>query len=85
VTKCSSGNAVVFCALEIYAQGEVWTLGYDGSNVNKEFHVIPGDKGYDPVVYYPGNMSPKGEEMPIVAVFSINKSSKLDLNITGTH
>lgn len=85
VTKCSSGNAVVFCALEVYAQGEVWTLGYDGSNVNKEFHVIPGDKGYDPVVYYPGNMSPKGEEMPIVAVFSINKSSKLDLNITGTH
>lgn len=85
IDVCSSGNAVVFCALEIYAQGEVWTLAYDGSNVNVPFTVIPGGKTYDPVVPYPDpNKNPKGEEMPIVTITSINHSSKEDMNVIGT-
>ena len=75
----------MFCALEIYAQGDLWTLGYDGSNVNKPFRIVAGGPQYDPVIPYPTDRSPKGEEQPIVAVFSINKSSKGDLNVTGTH
>jgi hypothetical protein len=85
IADCVSGNAVVFCALEIYAQGEVWTLGYDGSNVNKPFTVVPGGPVYDPVIPYPPDKSPKGEEMPIVEIFSIDASSKQDLNTSGTH
>ena len=85
IDVCSSGNAVVFCALEIYAQGEVWTLAYDGSNVNVPFTVTPGGKTYDPVVPYPDpNKNPKGEEMPIVTITSINHSSKEDMNVIGT-
>lgn len=85
IDACSSGNAVVFCALEIYAQGEVWTLAYDGSNVNVPFTVTPGGKTYDPVVPYPdSSKNPKGEEMPIVSIISINHSSKEDMNVIGT-
>lgn len=85
IDTCSSGNAVVFCALEIYAQGEVWTLAYDGSNVNVPFTVTPGGKTYDPVVPYPDpDKNPKGEEMPIVEIISINHSSKEDLDVIGT-
>lgn len=85
IDACSSGNAVVFCALEIYAQGEVWTLAYDGSNVNVPFTVTPGGKTYDPVVPYPdSSKNPKGEEMPIVTIISINHSSKEDMNVIGT-
>ena len=85
IEACASGSCVVFCALEIYAEGGIWTLGYDGSNVNIPFRVVPGGPLYDPVIPYPSSLSPKGEEQPIVAVFSINKSSKSDLNVTGTH
>lgn len=85
IDACSSGNAVIFCALEIYAQGEVWTLAYDGSNVNAPFAVTPGGKIYDPVVPYPTpDKNPKGEEMPIVAIISINHSSKEDADVAGT-
>ena len=85
IDVCSSGNAVVFCALEIYAQGEVWTLAYDGSNVNVPFTVTPGGKTYDLVVPYPDpSKNPKGEEMPIVSIISINHSSKEDMNVIGT-
>ena len=85
IDVCSSGNAVVFCALEIYAQGEVWTLAYDGSNVNVPFTVTPGGKTYDLVVPYPDpSKNPKGEEMPIVSIISINHSSKEDVNVIGT-
>lgn len=85
IDVCSSGNAVVFCALEIYAQGEVWTLAYDGSNVNVPFTVTPGGKTYDLVVPYPdSSKNPKGEEMPIVTIISINHSSKEDVNVIGT-
>ena len=85
IEACASGSCVVFCALEIYAEGGIWTLGYDGSNVNIPFRIVPGGPLYDPVIPYPSSLSPKGEEQPIVAVFSINKSSKSDLNVTGTH
>lgn len=85
IDACAAGSAVIFCALEIYAQGEVWTLAYDGSNINKPFTVTPGGNTFDPVIPYPAGKSPKGEEMPIVAVFSINHSSKEDLNTAGTH
>lgn len=85
IDACSSGNAVVFCALEVYAQGEVWTLAYDGSNVNVPFTVTPGGKTYDPAVPYPdSSKNPKGEEMPIVTIISINHSSKEDMNVIGT-
>lgn len=85
IDACSSGNAVVFCALEVYAQGEVWTLAYDGSNVNVPFTVTPGGKTFDPVVPYPDpSKNPKGEEMPIVTIISINHSSKEDMNVIGT-
>lgn len=85
IDACSSGNAVVFCALEIYAQGEVWTLAYDGSNINVPFTVTPGGKTYDPVVPYPDpSKNPKGEKMPIVTIISINHSSKEDVNVIGT-
>lgn len=85
IDVCSSGNAVVFCALEVYAQGEVWTLAYDGSNVNVPFMVTPGGKTYDPVVPYPdSSKNPKGEEMSIVTIISINHSSKEDMNVIGT-
>lgn len=84
IDACASGNAVIFCALEIYAQGEVWTLAYDGSNVNQPFTVTPGGKVYDPVIPYPAGKNPKGEEMPIVEIISINHSSKEDLNTSGT-
>lgn len=85
IEACSSGNAVIFCALEIYAQGEVWTLAYDGSNVNVPFTVTPGGKTYDPYVPYPDpDKNPKGEEMPIVSIISINHSSKEDMDVIGT-
>lgn len=84
IDACTSGNAVIFCALEIYSQGEVWTLAYDGSNVNTPFKVTPDGKTYDPVVPYPSNKSPRGEEMPIVSIISINHSSKEDLDVAGT-
>lgn len=85
IKACSSGNAVILCALEIYAQGEVWTLAYDGSNVNVPFKVTPDGKTYDPVIPYPDpDKNPKGEEMPIVSVISINHSSKEDLDTAGT-
>ena len=84
IDACTSGNAVIFCALEIYSQGEVWTLAYDGSNVNAPFKVTPDGKTYDPVVPYPSNKSPRGEEMPIVSIISINHSSKEDLDVAGT-
>lgn len=85
IKACTSGNAVIFCALEIYSQGEVWTLAYDGSNVNVPFKVTPDGKTYDPYVPYPDpDKNPKGEEMPIVSIISINHSSKEDMDVTGT-
>lgn len=62
----------------------MWTLAYDGSNVNAPFKVTPDGKTYDPVVPYPSNKSPRGEEMPIVSIISINHSSKEDLDVAGT-
>lgn len=85
IDKCKKGSAVVYCALEVYAQGEVWTLIYDGSHMNQPFTVVPGGKAYDPQPKYPDGKGKGGEQMPIVAVYSIDKSSKLDLNVTGTH
>lgn len=85
IKACTSGNAVIFCALEIYSQGEVWTLAYDGSNVNVPFKVTPDGKTYDPYVPYPDpDKNPKGEEMPIVSIISINHSSKEDMDVIGT-
>ena len=63
----------------------MWTLAYDGSNVNVPFTVTPGGKTYDLVVPYPDpSKNPKGEEMPIVTIISINHSSKEDVNVIGT-
>lgn len=47
--------------------------------------VTPGGKTYDPYVPYPDpDKNPKGEEMPIVSIISINHSSKEDMDVIGT-
>lgn len=93
IDSCRAGSAVVVCALEIYAQGEVWTLAYDGSDTNKPFQVVPNGPIYDPKLPYPpGKITtpddpddPDWPEMPIVQIISIDHSSKEDLNVAGTH
>lgn len=85
IEACTSGSAVILCALEIYAQGQVWTLAYDGSNLNVPFQVVPNGPTYDPVIKYPNTTTSKDYEMPIVEIISINHSSKEDLTVSGTH
>lgn len=84
IDACTSGNAVILCALEIYAQGQVWTLAYDGSACNLPFKVTPDGDTYDPVITYPTSGTATTEEMPIVAIFSIDKSTANDMKVEGT-
>lgn len=84
---------VIFVALEIYAQGNVWTLAYDGNTINVPFTIIPDPsdptgntpgRTYDPVVPYPsGKLEDPTIEMPIVEIISITHSSSEDLDVVG--
>ncbi len=94
-TNANVSQWVVVVALEIHAHGDVWDLAYDGFNVNSqqinvagvevknEHPTYPVPTGGEPIMSYlnPGSVM----EMPIVAVMSINHSSKEDVNVAGTH
>ena len=84
VNKCipDTSKYVIVGALEIYAQGETWTLVYDGKTTNQPFQVTPTSPVIDPA---PKNPKDPDKEMPIVVIYSPNHSSKEDLNVSGTH
>lgn len=89
VRAYANGDYVIACGLEVYAYGDVWTLVYDGKNVNGSFQ-LPDSTGTNK------NLTPNGwpqftyQEKPdkkliLVEIVSINHSSKEDLNQSGTH
>lgn len=89
IKSYSTGDYVIVCGLEVIAYGDVWTLVYDGKNVNGSFQ-LPDSTGTN------RNLTPNGwpqftyQEKPdkkliLVEIVSINHSSKEDLNQSGTH
>jgi len=84
IKKMQSHNAVIVCALNIKVRGNVWTLQYDGSNINNDgFQIYPGGKTYDPP---PATTNtPDAPTDPVVVVYTNDKTSKDDMTTTGTH
>lgn len=80
-------QAVIVCALEIYARGDVWNLIYDGKDINSPFKITPGGPEFNPNTWntptfkYPG----REEDLVIAEIISINHSSKEDVTTSGTH
>lgn len=81
---------VIVVSLEIYAYGDVWSLAYEGNNINSQgVQVTPTTPKVTP--HLPGEPTPPkypdnpGKEMPLVSIISINHSSKEDINQAGTH
>lgn len=97
IDDCSSGNAVIIVGLEIYADGEVWSLLYDGKHVNKAFQILKNGPTYNPNswtnFHYPKDPGGDPSDTPntrdemliLVQIISINHSSKEDVNQSGTH
>lgn len=81
------GQAVIVCALEIYARGDVWNLIYDGKDINSPFKITPDGPEFNPNTWntptfkYPG----REEDLVIAEIISINHSSKEDVTTSGTH
>ena len=74
INELRKDNYVILTALDLKAVGNVWTLEYDNGGQNDEVQVF-GKK-------YKIDAIDKGK---VVTVTAINKSSKDDRNITGTH
>lgn len=97
IAKCAEGNCIIAVGLEIYSDGDVWSLIYDGKNINSPFQVVQSGKTYSPTSWgtdfhyptTPGNDPTKtptrSEELIFIGMVSINHSSQEDVNQTGTH
>jgi len=81
INDLTSNSSVIVCALDIIAAGEVWNLRYDGTVINAPFKVTDSSGTYDPIN---GPGTPPGDK-PVIGVFSIDKTSKDDLSVIGTH
>lgn len=91
----TDGSTAIAVALEIYAKGQVWNLIYDGKNINTNaFQVTPDTPALPVHPHYPETPGQdptkpgtpvRDEEMPVVAIISINHSSKEDIDQAGSH
>lgn len=97
IEACASKYACAVLALEITMQGDIWQLAYDGalypySINNQEIEILEGSGSFtfSELSAANGNILKYRDtdidmEMPVVAILSIDHSSKEDLSVSGTH
>lgn len=100
IKEMKSHNAVIACAIEIKVRGEVWTLQYDGSLINRVdgtgIKITPDNPPYPPPTR--DNTVPSGDptptplpngntppEDPVVLIYENDKTSADDIQTMGTH
>lgn len=76
-------NAAIVCSANIKVRGEVWTLEYDGKNINTSDTDSSGRKGFQIVPKGPAYKAPSDD--PVIVVYSNKYTSKDDLRTEGTH
>ncbi len=86
IKTIQDNNSVIVCAIDIKVKGNVWTLEYDGTGINKSdgggFKVNVDGKTYAPPID-PNTGTTLND--PIIAVYSNKYTSKNDLRTEGSH
>ena len=94
IKQMKSHNAVIVCAIEIKVRGEVWTLQYDGSAINRVdgngFKITPNGPEYPPPPKDPNDPGPgpgnnPDPEDPVVIIYENKKTAADDIQTVGTH